>query len=564
MKLKRLNENHYVCDQLDASDLGRLADQGIRTIINNRPDGEQSEQPTSEELEQAARAVGLEYVHAPVVSQALTYEELEANKRALSAASKPVCGFCRTGTRGAIAWGLASAESEQAEVIVQTVAEAGFSTEALEKQLGQLQKQPHKEPKLCNKKYDVLIIGGGAAGISAAASIHKRANKLSIAIIEPSDVHRYQPGLTMVGGGIFKDRQISRSMRSVMPSFVSWIKQEASSFNPTANEVVLNNNEIISYETLVVAPGLMLHWEGIEGLQEALGSNGVTSNYAPEHAAYTWEIVSGLRAGRAVFSQPPMPIKCAGAPQKAVYLSCHAWERTNRLKDIEVSFFNAGGVLFGVDAYVPALQSYMDRYGVNCQYQHKLTKVNGPNRVATFHNGNTDVEAEFDMLHVCPPQVAPQFVAESKLANAEGWVDVDQHTLQHTAYPNVFSLGDVASTPNAKTAAAVRKQAPVLASNLCAHLNQKDPHASYDGYGSCPLTVEAGKVILAEFGYGGKLLPSIPTWMFDGTKPTRRAWNLKATWLPPIYFDLMLKGREWLAQPNQLTSTPTQTALEKS
>ena len=371
---------------------------------------------------------------------------------------------------------------------------------------------------MTTREFDVVIIGGGAGGIATAASIHKRNRRLRICIVEPSDIHRYQPGLTLVGGGIFKNEQTSRPMRSVIPGYAHWVSQKASTFMPAANEVGLDNQDSLKYKALVVAPGLTLDWDGIDGLAQTLGRNGVTSNYSMEHAPYTWELVSNLKRGRAVFTQAPMPIKCAGAPQKAVYLSCHAWERTNRLGDIDVAFYNAGGALFGVADYVPALQRYMDRYGVHCHYAHELCAVDGPNRLATFQTGDGAKQVEFDMLHVCPPQVAPAFVAASELANGEGWVDVDQHTLQHSTFPNVFGLGDVASTPNAKTAAAVRKQAPVVAANLVAHLEGKDPVAVYDGYGSCPLTVEKGKVVLAEFGYGGKLLPTAPTWLLNGKK----------------------------------------------
>lgn len=253
-----------------------------------------------------------------------------------------------------------------------------------------------------------------------------------------------------------------------------------------------------------------------------------------------------------------MPIKCAGAPQKAVYLSCFEWEEKNRLKDIDVSFHNAGGVLFGVPEYVPALEAYMNRYGVDRQFNQTLVAVDGPAKKAWFSVADEDTlkEVPFDMLHICPPQTAPAFVSNSALANEAGWIDVDQDTLQHVRYFDVFGLGDACSAPNAKTAAAVRKQAPVVAENVIATLAGNAPVTVYDGYGSCPLTVERGKVVLAEFGYGGKLLPTAPSWILDGTQASRLAWHLKATLLPPIYFELMLKGREWLAKP-ALASSPT-------
>ena len=156
------------------------------------------------------------------------------------------------------------------------------------------------------------------------------------------------------------------------------------------------------------------------------------------------------------------------------------------------------------------------------------------------------------MIHVVPPQKAPDFVRVSPLADAAGWVDVDPASLRHKTYPNVFAMGDVANTTNAKTAAAARKQAPVVANNLLVSMGKLRGEAKYDGYGSCPLTVERGKIVLAEFTYGGKLAPSFPAWLIDGTKPSALAWYLKERILPPIYWEAMLKGREWMAQPKMV------------
>jgi len=400
--------------------------------------------------------------------------------------------------------------------------------------------------------HTVVIIGGGAAGIATAASLLKRRSDLDIAIVEPADTHAYQPGWTMVGGGIFEPEVTQRAMASVMPKGVKWIKAAAGTFQPENNQLTLEDGSTITYEALVVAPGIRLAWEAIDGLESALGKNGLTSNYRYDLAPYTWELVHGMKQGRAIFSQPPMPIKCAGAPQKAMYLSCDHWMRTGVLDQIDVEFCNAGSVLFGVADYVPALMSYIEKYGVNLRSNSTLVAVDGPSKSATFKTEEGEVTREYEMLHVVPPQVAPQFLADSPLAAESGFADVDQHTLRHNTYDNVFGLGDAGSMPNAKTAAAARKQAPIVAVNLLQHLEGRGPKACYNGYGSCPLTVERGKIVLAEFGYGGKLDPSFPTWLIDGTKPQRLSWMLKADALPWIYWNGMLKGREWMAGPGNM------------
>ena len=396
----------------------------------------------------------------------------------------------------------------------------------------------------------VAIVGGGAAGIAVASSLLKREPTLGITVIDPAEMHYYQPGWTMVGGGIFDLPHTGRPMASVMPKAVSWKKLSVEAFEPEENRILLSSGEWLSYDRMVVCPGLTLNWEGVEGLAETLGQNGVTSNYYYKTASYTWELVQSLRSGHAVFTQPPMPIKCAGAPQKAMYLSSNHWLRQSLLKNINVSFFTSTPGLFGVAAYVPALMKYVEKYQVALNFQQTLTKVDGDKQVATFKDEHGDQhEIEFDMLHVCPPQRAPDFIRESALADEAGWVDVDQHTLKSQRFENVWALGDVMNAPNAKTAAAARAQAPVVAHNLLQHAGKRDGISHYNGYGSCPLTVERGKIVLAEFGYGGSLLPSFPKWLIDGQEPSSLAWLLKAHVLPAVYWEAMLKGREWMVRP---------------
>lgn len=397
---------------------------------------------------------------------------------------------------------------------------------------------------------DIVVIGGGTAGIGFVASLLKRDPQLKVTVIEPSSQHYYQPAWTLVGGGAFDVKDTVRPMSKVMPRQATWIQASVSAIDPQSRQLTLDDQRTVSYQNLIVCPGLRLAWEKIEGLQESLGQHGVTSNYSYQHAQYTWDQVQKLRDGRALFTQPAMPIKCAGAPQKALYLSCDHWRKSAVLKDINVEFNLAGAALFGVPTFVPPLMKYIEQYDAQLAFNSNLVKVDGPAKTAWFEvkgaDGNVSrVAKTFDLLHVVPPQVAPDFIAQSALADAGGWCEVDPHSLQHPRYPEVFALGDICGTSNAKTAAAVRKQVVVVAQNLLAARKQQPLPLRYDGYGSCPLTVEKGKVILAEFGYGGKLLPTFP---LDPTVARRSAWWLKATLLPWFYWHGMLKGREWLTR----------------
>lgn len=397
---------------------------------------------------------------------------------------------------------------------------------------------------------DIVVIGGGSAGIGLLASLLKRDPHLNITLIEPNDHHSYQPAWTLVGGGAYDVKKTRRPLADVLPNGVTWVQAAVTELLPDEKTLILDSGQRVTWSNLIVCPGLRLAWENVEGLQDTLGRNGVTSNYSYEHATYTWQLVQQLKGGKAIFTQPAMPIKCAGAPQKALYLSCDHWLKQGNLSNIDVEFNLAGAALFGVPTFVPPLMKYVEKYNARLAFNANLVKVDGPARKAWFEvkdaEGTVTLEEKsFDLLHVVPPQVSPDFIRQSPLADAAGWCEVDPHSLQHLRYPHIFGLGDVCSTTNAKTAAAVRKQIVVVAENLLALREQAPLPLKYDGYGSCPLTVEKGKVVLAEFGYGGKLLPTFP---LDPTQARRSMWFLKATLLPWFYWNGMLKGREWLTR----------------
>lgn len=551
MNLSKLTEILAVSPQILAADMAAIREAGYRSLICNRPDGEGADQPLFHEIEDAAQAAGLEIRHQPVVSGAMSDEDATEFARIMDELPKPVLAYCRTGTRSASLWALTQAGKRPLPEILRIAKDAGYDMSGIVRRIANGGRTPTAQPDV---SHDVVIVGAGAAGVSVASSLLARVADLDIAIIDPADVHYYQPGWTLVGSGIFNAETTVRTMEAILPAGVKRIRSAVTAFEPEQNAVILEGCRVVQYRHLIVCPGLKLDWHAIEGLDETLGRNGVTSNYRYDLAPYTWDLVQSLRSGRAVFTQPPMPIKCAGAPQKAMYLSADHWRRAGALKDISIEFYNAGPVLFGVADYVPALMDYVRRYGAELNFHHQLTAIDGPAKTATFTKSEPgqppqSIKVDFDIIHVVPPQTAPDFIRVSPLADKAGWVDVDHGTLRHTSFDNVYALGDVTATPNAKTAAAARKQAPVVAENIAVDMGLKRGQALYDGYGSCPLTVERGKIVLAEFGYGGKLLPSFPSWFIDGTRPSRIAWWLKERVLPPIYWRAMLKGREWMAKP---------------
>ena len=395
-----------------------------------------------------------------------------------------------------------------------------------------------------NTHYEVLILGGGTAGLTVASQLASRIGGSRLGIVEPSTTHYYQPLWTLVGGGIFSREESARAEGDLMPDAVTWIRDAVTAVDPTTRSVVTSASGTLTYDFLVVAPGVVPQWTAIPGLAESVGQPGtaVTSNYSYDTVASTWEAIRSFRGGTALFTEPITPVKCGGAPQKIMYLAEEAF-RANGVRDnSRVVFMNAKPTLFTAPYYIPALERVIESRGMEVQLGQELVALHPDAHEAVFNDVKTGGEQvmHYDMIHVTPPLSPPDFVRTGPLANPDGWVEVDKFSLQHVRYPEVFGLGDASNLPTSKTGAAVRKQAPVVVENLLALRAGQPLSARYDGYTSCPVVTGRGKLIMAEFNYAKEPVESFPV---DQRVERFSMYALKAHMLPRLYWHGMLRGR---------------------
>lgn len=391
--------------------------------------------------------------------------------------------------------------------------------------------------------YKIVIVGGGSGGISTAARLLKASHNLrgQVAVIDPSDKHYYQPLWTLVGAGEVKKQVTQRAEASVIPNGAVWIRDAVSEFFPEDNRLATKSGNTVTYDYLVVAPGIQIDWDKVKGLRENMGKNGVCSNYAYEYAESTWENLRNFKGGTAIFTAPNTPIKCGGAPQKIMYLAEDYFRKLGIRQRSKVLFASGGTVIFGVKKYAQALNKIIQKRDIQTQFGRNLVEINGEKRQAIFEDLQTKekIPVHYDMIHVVPPMSAPDFIKASPLADEAGWVDLDKYTLQHKRFKNVFGIGDATNLPTSKTGAAIRKQAPVLTANLLAAMNGKPLAAKYNGYTSCPLITGYGRLVLAEFDYDNNPAETFP---FNQAKERFSMYVLKKVLLPIIYWNGMLKG----------------------
>lgn len=426
-------------------------------------------------------------------------------------------------------------------------------------------------------KGKIIIVGGGASGIMTMAHLRSSLRNPDITIIAPNDVHLYQPGQVLIAADVYKPEEIIMDNNDFIPDDVTWIKDEAKGFDPDNNQVILRSGEKIDYDYLVVATGIQYDYEWIKGLKkEDIGTNGISSVYLNDLEKGTakgatitnqWfkDLKEAAKEGkkpRAIYTQPSTPIKCGGAPQKILYLSADSLKKEGL--NAEFIFATSSGKLFKFDNVAKALQEAQDGYeGMSTKFRHNLIAIDVNNKIATFEHhyeeqGAYDEDLEeydmidkkeevklgYDFIHIVPPMSPVDAVKNSLLGwqkgTGKGWLEVDQYSLQHLRYKNVFGVGDVCGIPQCKTGGSARHQAPIVAENLISEMEKRELKAKFDGYTVCPLKPRYGEIIMAEFDYDGPA-PSIPFWK-DISVARSSWWVFDVYMLKPMYQHLMMRG----------------------
>ncbi|MGR5965421.1 FAD-dependent oxidoreductase [Bacillus cereus] len=391
--------------------------------------------------------------------------------------------------------------------------------------------------------YTIVVIGAGTAGISLAAHLlrHVPVLKEQVAIIDPAQTHYFQPLWTFAGAGIVKKEATMKKQSDLIPEGVHWIQRKVSEISPGENRLLLEDGTIITYEMLIVAAGIQIHWDHIKGLKESIGKNGVCSNYSYDYTDATWREIQQFKGGNAIFTHPNTPIKCGGAPQKIMYLAEEYFCRQGVREKSKIMFQTANPHIFHVPRYASSLEKVIQRKQIITNFHQNLVEINAEKKEAIFEDiqtGNRE-SIPYHLLHVVPPMGPPDMIKNSLLGDEEGWVDINPYTLQHVRYPNIFGIGDCTNLPTSKTGAAIRKQIPVVRENLLAFLQGQEVQATYNGYTSCPIVTGYKSLILAEFDYHQEEQETFP---FDQSKERYSMFLLKRYALPFLYWRYMLKG----------------------
>jgi len=402
-------------------------------------------------------------------------------------------------------------------------------------------------------KGKIVIIGGGAAGMSMAARLARRLPKADITLIDPAEKQMYQPGFTLIAAGVYQPDEVWKNQSDYIPSSVKWVKEAVIELDPDTRKVTTAPGNTFTYDFLVLTPGLQINWNLIEGMTlETLGQGNAHSIYNFGGSIKTWAALQdfGRTGGKALFTDTYTKHKCGGAPKKICLLTEHYLRKHNMREKADLHFFTASKSLYDVKYYTPRLLEIYKERNVPIALTTRIKGIDTQAKSVHFLETSTgrEFKEDYDFLHFTPPMSAPDFVLKSGLSSlagthaSEGWVDTDKQTLLHKKYANIICFGDVANLPTSKTSSAIRKQVPIAVENLLARMEGRTPSAVYDGYAACPIVTDYGHVLLCEFVYEKKEVTSLPFKLLDTSKEQHAAWLLKVYGLKPMYFYGMLRG----------------------
>ncbi len=350
------------------------------------------------------------------------------------------------------------------------------------------------------RRTKIVVVGGGPAGIAVISGLRQWSSwdKVQITLLEPSDFHFYQSAWINSAFTMNKETPSTRHIGELFsPDDINWVNEAAGEFSPENNYVLTETGLRINYDYLVVACGLQTDWEKIKGLHGKLGREGITSVASYSTLNWTKSLFS-QPSGKVIFTEPSTLCNMHSAGKELIMrlqakLGVNIKEPTN-----EITYYSGSNALYPVEACQSVLKDRFKKNNIDWELSKELVEVKPKAKIAVFRNliNNTYFERDYDLLHIVPPMRSPFVVARSALADEVGLVDVDQHTLQHKKYSNIFAIGDIANTPVVKCISAIKMQMPVVVSNIVAGILGAQLLKKYDGTNNQVIMVSEHEAIL--------------------------------------------------------------------
>ena len=352
----------------------------------------------------------------------------------------------------------------------------------------------------------VLILGAGTAGTMAAAGLrHHLDEGHRITVVDVDDRHVYQPGQLLLPFGTYRESQLVRSRRSVLPRGVDVVTGEVESVDTAAATVRLADGTELGYDQLIIATGTSPRPDQTPGMLDGAHlARGVHEFYTLEGSIALREALARFQGGRLVVDIADNPIKCPVAPLELTFLA-DAFLRERGLREAtELVYVTPLDGAFTKAVCSKRLGGMLGDRNITMEADFLLEHVDADaGRIVSYD----EREIDFDLLVAVPVNMGADFVASAGLGDELNHVRVDPHTLQAVDHPNVWAVGDAANLPTSKAGSVAHFSMPVLVTNVTDVIAGRAPSASFDGHSNCFIESGDGKALLIDFNYDTEPLP---------------------------------------------------------
>ena len=394
-------------------------------------------------------------------------------------------------------------------------------------------------------KKSLVVLGAGTAGTMVANKLRHRLPRTewTITVVDKTDIHDYQPGYLFIPFGLNAPEQIRRTKHALIGDDVELVLAEVDTVDPEARAVTLTDGRTLSYDYLVIASGTTPRPDQTPGMLGDEWHRSVGEFYTYDGAVALRDQLRAFAGGRLVVHITELPFKCPVAPLEFTFLADDYLKGRGIRDRTELVFVTPLDGAFTKPVASRELGHLLKEKGVAVETDFMVESIDQERKVLISYD---EREVPYDQLVTIPLNMGADFVARSGLGDDLNYVPVDKHTMQSTAHPEIFALGDAGNLPTSKAGSVAHFSVEVFVENFMELIAGKPMTHSFDGHANCFVESGGGKALLLDFNYDTE--PLMGTFPLPKVGPMTllkesRANHVGKLAFRHIYWNLLLPGR---------------------
>lgn len=390
-----------------------------------------------------------------------------------------------------------------------------------------------------------VILGAGTGGTMMANKLVKRLDpaEWKIILVDREETHYYQPGFLFIPFGYYQPQDVIKSRRAFIPRQVEFILSDVELLEPAENRVTLKNgNQVIHYDSLLIATGTDIHPEEIEGLDGAGWHKNIFDFYTYEGTVALSHFLKNFNGGKLVLNIAEMPIKCPVAPLEFMFLADYYFTQRGIRNKVELIYTTPLSGAFTKPRSSEKLGGMLGKKGIQIEPDFNVSGVDATCNVISSYDGR---ELNYDLLVTIPTNMGAEYIGRSGLGDDLNFVPTNKHTLQSQQWENIWVIGDASNVPASKAGAVAHFESDTLIENILHHIKGEPLDETFDGHANCYIESGFGKALLIDFNYdveplpGAYPLPVVGPFSLLRESPINHWGKLFFKWM---YWNILVKG----------------------